>query len=480
MASLGKITRRSFLVSSVALAGGVAFGIYAARREPANPLLKDLPNGSAAPNAFVRIDGDGVTLITPRADKGQGVMSVQAHLIAEELDIDPKTVRTDPGQPDQAYFNGQLLADVLPFPQYDNGTVAEAARGITKAPSKWLSLQVTGGSTSVPDLFERLRLAGAVARETLKEAAARETGLDRADLSTEDGAVILPDGARIAYTALAARAAEIAPVRKVQLRPESAWRYLGKEMERLDIPAKSYGRQNYGIDMRLPGMLYATVRSNPGWGGAMLSYDAAEAEGMRGVKAVVPITNGIGVIADNTWRAFQAAEAVAVEWGPAPYPASSAEMWGVLESAIGDPESQDSRPVDAGDMDSALAEGTDVEAEYRVPYLAHAPLEPMNATVLVSDTQIEIWTGTQIPVWARNNIAKLTGYAPESIVIHAQMMGGSFGRRLEDSYLGQAVEVAMQMKGVPIKMTWSREEDFTHDFPRPMQLARGRGRVQQG
>ena len=475
----GRIARRTFLIGSAAVVGGVAFGYYAYRRPLPNPLLKNLNEGEAAITPFVKIDSTGITLITPRADKGQGAYSVQAHLLAEELDVDPHAVALSPGVPDAAYYNSAVLQDSAPFPPFDRSWLAESARAFMEVPSKLLGMQMTGGSTTVPDMFDRLRYAGAVARETLKLAAAQQLGAAPATLATRDGVVIADDGRRIPYTELAAAAAELDPVTDVELRSPAEWRFIGKPQLRTDVVSKSTGTAIYGIDLAFDDMLFATVRTNPGIGGALQNYDASAAEAMRGVRKIVPISNGVGVIADNTWRAFRAANAVRVNWGPAPYPATSTEMWDVLDASI-DPDYRDSRNRDDGDVDLAFAEGGYLEAEYRLPYVAHAPLEPMNAVVLVTDNRVDVWTGTQIPRFVQDHVAELTGLDEDAVHIHVQQMGGSFGRRLEDTYVLQAVEVAMSMKGTPIKMTWSREEDMSHDYPRPMQLARVRGRSASG
>ncbi|MGC9371358.1 MAG: molybdopterin cofactor-binding domain-containing protein [Paracoccaceae bacterium] len=479
MSRIGKLTRRSFLVGSAAIAGGVAFGYYRYRQPLPNPLLDHVAEGEAALTPFVKIDAQGVTLITPRAEMGQGATSVQAHLLAEELDVDPLKVRLDPGQPSPAYYNSAVLAEGLPFAATDTGWLAERARAFTDVPARLLGMQITGGSSTVPDMFDRLRHAGAVARETLKEAAALETGIARDRLGTDDGAVVLPDGRRLSYTALAPRAATLEPITDVALRPETAWRYIGKRVQRTDILAKSTGTETYGIDLALDDMLYASVRTNPGIGGFVNGIDSGAAEAMRGVLQVVPVTGGVGVIADNTWRAFRAVNAITLDWGAPAYPATSGEMRQALAGAM-TAENRDSRFRDDGDVENALFEGTAILAEYSVPYLAHAPLEPMNATVLVSDARADIWTGTQIPRFVQQHAARRTGLSEEQVHVHVLPMGGSFGRRLEDVHVMQAVELAMAVKGRPVKMTWTREEDMTHDFPRPMQTARGRGTVRGG
>ncbi|MEW9920157.1 molybdopterin cofactor-binding domain-containing protein [Marimonas sp. MJW-29] len=480
MGRVRTIARRSFLIGSAAILGGVAFGTYLYKRDPENPLAADLGPGEATFNPFVKIDAEKVTLITPRADLGQGAYSVQAHLIAEELDVDLDTVVIEPGPPAPAYYNGVVAAEGMPIAATSDSLGARTGRGAANVVGKLMGLQLTGGSSTVPDMYERLRVAGAVARETLILAAAQQTGLEAAQLRTESGAVVLPDGTRLDYTDLAAVAAEIEPVADVVLRDPAQWRHLGKEHQRTDIVAKSTGTQTYGIDLSFEGMLHATTRTNPGLGGALERFEAGEAEAMRGVKAVLPITGGIAVVADNTWRAFQAARAVDCTWGPAPYIGETEKQFAEVAASFVD-DRQDSRFKDRGNVQAKLEAAAEVvEAEYRIPYLAHAPLEPMNAVVKLSDGRLDIWTGTQIPRFMQASAAKIAGLDADQVHLHVLVSGGSFGRRLEDDYVRQAVEIAVQMPDVPIKMTWSREEDMTHDFPRPLAIARGRGAVSGG
>ena len=478
MSAVVKIARRSFLVGSLAVTGGVAFGYYAYQQPPKNPLLDDLPEGAAALTPYVRIDQDGITLITPRADKGQGAYSVQAAMIAEELDVDLDQIKADPGPPAPAYYNTALAAEAVPFASTDESFAARTMRNIMDAPMKFLGMQVTGGSSTVPDGYEKLRVAGAVARETLKAAAARKAKVPMNALKTAHGAVQLPDGTSLSYVELAPLAAKISPRTNVKLRDPSEWRLLGKPMQRIDIIEKSTGTQDYGIDLSIEGMVHATVVRNPANGGAMNSYDASAAESMPGVLDIVPVSGGVGVVADNTWRAMKAARAITFDWAQPDYPATMEGHWETLATAIA-PEYLNSRRKDEGDIDSVLGESA-LEAEYRVPYLAHAPLEPMNAIVLVTDERVDIWTGTQIPRLMQTNVSRITGHKPDDIHVHVQMMGGSFGHRLEDDYVRQTVEIALAMKGTPVKMTYSREEDFGHDYVRQISMGRMRGSVKDG
>ena len=479
MGKVKTIARRSFLIGSAAVLGGVAFGVWRAKTPYTNPLLKRLGEGEAALTPYVKIDASGVTLITPRADKGQGAYHVQAALIAEELDVTLEAVKIDPGPPDRAYWNTALAAEAAEFNAPEEGFVQDALTGVLGSVMKFVGLQITGGSTTVPDGFIKLRAAGASARETLKLAAAEQLGVAVGDLRTEAGHVIAPDGTALRYEKLAEAVAGMEPVQDVALRDPSEWRYLGKPMQRVDILAKSTGTQAYGIDFEIEGMVYAALKLAPAQGGGLVSYDASAALEMRGVSGVYDVSGGVAVVADNTWRAFQAAEAVEAEWSASDMPANMAEHWAALEASFV-PSHQDSRVRDDGDVDTAMLEGEAVTADYRAPYLAHAPLEPVSATVLVSDARVDVWTGTQIPRFVQATVAKIAGLDADAVHVHVLMMGGSFGHRLEDDVVRQAAEVAVQMRGVPVKLTYSRETDMAHDYTRQIAAAKMRGTVKDG
>ncbi|MFV0360574.1 molybdopterin cofactor-binding domain-containing protein [Tropicimonas sp.] len=479
MSKVATFTRRAFLVGSVAVAGGIAFGTYLARRQLPNPLLDNLEPGSTALTPYVLIDANGVTLITPQADVGQGVTSVQAMLLAEELDVNLEDIRTDPGMPSAAYWNTALAVEAAAFVVPEDGILQDIVRTVAGSGMKIMGMQMTGGSSTVADAFVKLRAAGATARETLKAAAAKNTGIRVEDLGTDAGAVILPDGSRLSYVSLATDAAGIPPVQDVPLRDPSQWRYIGKPVKRIDMVAKCTGTLRYTIDLEIDGMVHAAILLNPAQGGGIAGFDAGEALKMRGVSAVLPVTGGVAVIADNTWRAFRAAGAIRAEWEKNAMPATMEGHWQVLSDSFSD-ERLDSRKRDDGDVEAALASGEIVEAEYRAPYLAHAPLEPLCAIVRVDDNAAEIWTGTQIPRFNQTNVARIAGIPAKNVRVHAQMVGGSFGHRLEDEVVKYATEIAVQMKGTPVKLTYSREDDMMHDFPRQIAMARMRGKVVDG
>lgn len=473
------LTRRNFLIASVAIVGGVAFGIHRAVQPGPNPLAKGLPAGAATFNPWVKIADGKITLITPHADVGQGVAGVQALLIAEEMDLDVGQFEIDFGPPAKVYANTALAEEIVPFPMLDHSTMAEAARSAALTFIKAMGLQMTGGSSTVPDSYTKLRIAGAVARETLKAAAAKRTGIAVSSLKTASGAVVLPDGKRIPYTELSVDAAAITPVQDVKLRDSKEWRLLGRKTQRIDVVAKSTGAMKFGIDQRVDGMLYASVRLNPYKGGPLVSYNAAKAEKMAGVKKIVKITNGLGVIATNTWYAIKAAEAIECVWGPGSYPPEQAEHWKAMEASFS-PKALDKEWVNTGDVEAAIKSGTLVEAEYRAPYLAHQPMEPLNALVHVRNDSADIWVGHQIPGAVQEMVSKITGLTLAQVTMHNLYSGGSFGHRLEFENVRAAAEIANQMRGTPIKTTFSREEDFRQDFPRQLGMARNRGAVKDG
>lgn len=489
------ITRRSFLIGSVAILGGVAFGTYAVKRPHDNPLTDDLEPGEAAFNPFVKITSDDIILIAPHADKGQGVQSAQAALIAEELDVELDQVTILFGQPSPAYYNTALAGELAPFMPFDESFTARAARDAFGAVGKVMGIMGTGGSSSIPDSFDKLRMAGAVARETLKQAAAKTHDVSVDQLTTSDGAVELPDGTRLAYTELAAVAAELDPVTQVTLRDPADWRLIGKQMQRTDALAKSTGTQSYGIDVQVDGMVYAAVRTNPRQGGELLGFDDSAASDMRGVQKVLRINGtiweqandgsmsqrhgpvGVAVVADNSWRAFQAVNAIDCDWAPAFYPAEMEDHWQAVSDSFTD-ERLDSEWVNTGDVQTARSTGTVVEVEYRAPYVAHAPLEPLNAVIRADADGAEVWVGHQMPRFAQQKVADVLGLSdPASVTFHNQFIGGSFGHRLEFENLTLCADIARQMPGVPVKLTFTREEDFAHDFPRQIGMARMIGSV---
>lgn len=475
MARLMKIARRGFLFGSVALLGGVAFGWWRYATPHGNPLETGLAAGEATLNPYVLIDAQGVTVIAPRAEMGQGIHSTLAALVAEEMDLDWSAIRVLHGPPAAAYYNAAVLQEGVPFAPTDTGWLAETVRASMDIPAKFLGFQITGGSSSIPDAFDKMRLAGAAARTALVMAAAQRLGLPADQLKTDAGAVIAPDGTRLSYPDLADAAAGVTLDREPPLKARSDWRLLGRSLPRPDMPGKVTGTNTYAIDIRLSGMRFATVRTNPRQGAPLLSYDAEAAQAMPGVERIIPVENGLAVVATNTWTAMQAANAITFDWAPAPYPATSAEIDAILAASFTD-DRRDSVNRDDGDVDAVLA-ADDWQAEYSVPYLAHATMEPMSGAALLRDGRLTIWTGHQLPTQITPEAATLTGLPPEAITVEVLPMGGGFGRRAEMDIIRQLVTIAKAMEGTPVLLTWTREEDMTHDGYRPAARARVRARL---
>jgi isoquinoline 1-oxidoreductase beta subunit len=475
MASIGKIARRTFLFGAVAITGGAAFGAWYVAKPAPNPLKPG--EGEAALNPFVFITKDGINLITPHAEMGQGTHTTWVALLAEELDVRLDQINVMQGPPAQAYYNTAALAEGLNTKGYDDSAFQHAMAEMMSKLGKVLRLQITGGSTAMRDGFERMRVAGAAAREMLKDAAAEELDVDADDLTTKDGMVIAPDGTTLRYEDLALAAAEQDP-KDVELRPSSEWKILGKAQPRVDIPGKSTGTATFGIDVRLPGMKYASVRMNPNRG-PMQDMDGREALKLPGVEKVIDLGDGYAVVANNTWIAMQALDAVEVDWGANPaYPGTTEELFGEIEQAFLDEPNSALR--DDGDVDQIPDGTTVIEAEYRAPFLTHATMEPMNATAWFDGSKLRVWSGNQAPLLVRDACAAEAGIDAEDVVLETPLLGGGFGRRAEMDYSVLATRVAKAMPGTPVQVTWSREEDMTHDFYRPGAIARMKGGVKDG
>lgn len=484
MSRAGKITRRAFLIGAAAVAGGLAVGYYYYRKPFSNPLEDELAEGEATFNPYVKIGGDNrITIIAPRAEMGQGVVTTLAALVAEELDVELEDIAVEHGPASPAYANIAMLEDGLPFPQFDDSTMAELARGGMAVVAKFLAIHATGGSTSTVDAFDKMRQAGATARELLKTAAAEKLGVAAESLQTSGGAVTDPaSGRSLSYGELAVAASKLDGVQEVALRPQAEWRLLGKSQPRLDMPAKVTGAPIFGIDVTLPGMVFATVRLNPHRRAPMRSMDTSAAAAMPGVIKIVPvethIENGFAVIARSTWHAFQAADAVEAEWAEAAYPADDAAMWKLLEETAD--ANAGSAARDDGDVETEFADAPQerlVEVEYRVPWLAHACMEPMNATGWLRDGKLDVWAPNQAPTLAQRLCAAAAGVPEENCTVHTTYLGGGFGRRGDVDYALYAAKIAAEADGRPVKVTWTREEDVRHDMYRPAALGRFRARL---
>ncbi len=476
MSRIGRIARRTFLVGSVAVAGGVAFGVYQIRKPLENPLSPE--DGEAVLNPWVVLDSGGVTIVAPRAEMGQGVHTTLAALAAEELDVPWESVRVIHGPAAEAYFNGGMMAAAVPAPHYKHGFLIDLARDAMPAVGKLMGVQMTGGSTSMIDGFEKMRAAGAAARHVIIQAAAKRLGAAPGALSTQDGFVVGPGSVRVAYTDLVEEARGIEAPKNPELRSPRRWRHLGTTMPRVDMVGKVTGTAEYGLDVRLEGMLFASVKASPVFGGRLLDMDTFEARAIPGVRKILRLPDAVAAVADDTWTAMRAVDTVEVVWEAPTYPETSAEIMDAIAASFdGEPDQVDR---DDGDVDALRVGPTAVEAEYRLPYLAHACMEPMNATALFVDGRLTVWTGNQAPTVLRDRCAETAGIESSAVEIVTPYMGGGFGRRAEPDVAVQATRVAIEMPGTPIQLVWSREEDTRHDTYRPATIGRARGEVKDG
>lgn len=432
--------RRTLLKVSAAVGGGLLIGFhlpFAARAEAAEP-----KSGDRTLNAWIRVGtDDSVTLRSASSEMGQGVYTAIPMLLAEELECDWARIKVELAPADKAYTNPLI------------------------------GQQLTGGSTAVRAFWTPLRQAGAAGRELLTRAAAQTWKVKEDECRAENGAVIhKPSGRRLRYGELAARAASLPAPGTVFLKDPNDFRLIGKATPRLDTPLKVNGTAVFGMDVKLPGLLTAVVARCPVFGGKVKKFDAAKAKGVKGVREVLAIHSGVAVVADSFWAAKSGRDALVVEWDEGPNAkVSGADVRKRLEQALG------KKPVVArteGDVGKALkGAAKKIEAVYEVPYLAHACMEPMNCTAVVTKTGCELWVPTQAQTGVQFVTGKITGLPPEKIKVHTTFLGGGFGRRSEQDFVAEAVELSLRTSA-PVKVVWTREDDIRHDYYRPATLNR--------
>ena len=424
------LTRRGMITTSAA-AGGllVTFGLGAS--------AADAPAGPPA-SAFIRIPPKGpIVLIMPRVEMGQGAYTSLAMLLAEELEVGLDQVVLEAAPPDAALYSDPI-----------NGE------------------QVTGTSATTMAWYDPLRTAGATTRILLVAAAAKHWKINPGLLRAERGEVIdVLHGRRARYGTLAAKAAALPVPAKVTLKPAEKCTLLGKPIQRVDQLGKIKGEAVFGIDVRLPGMVYATVAACPAFGGKLKSVDEAKARAVKGVRQIVRLPDAVAVVADHMGAARKGLAALTLDWdlGPGSADTSAAITAAMAKASL----SPGVVGIKTGDPAAAMAGAARrVEAVYEMPLLAHAAMEPINCTVHVRGDRVEVWTGTQAPVRARDAAAKGAGAPPEKVILHNQLLGGGFGRRLYVDHVAQAAAIARQVPG-PVKVVWTREEDIRHDHYRP-------------
>lgn len=421
--------RRAFLQAS----GAFVLGFYLPHGRTAAR-----GSGPFAPNAFIRIDRQGVvTLVMPQVEMGQGIYTGLAMVLAEELDVGADQVVLEHAPP-----NDKLYANPV------------------------FGLQATGGSTSMRAFWMPMRKAGASARAVLVQAAAKMWNADAAGCHTEHGAVIhAASGKKVAYGALIDRTAGVTPPKDPPLKPINTFKLIGRSLKRYDTPDKVNGKLQYGIDVLPAGVKFATLALCPEFGGKVDRVDATKAKTLPGVRQVVVLDDVVAVVGDHMWAAKQGLGALNIVWKSGPHAAvDTNEVWKQLRAA-GEGEGVTAKVV--GDVNEALARGERVQADFELPFLAHATMEPLNATVHVKPDSCEVWVGSQVLARAQAIAAKVTGLPFEKVTVHNHIIGGGFGRRLEVDYVETAVRIAQKVEG-PVKIVWTREEDIQHDVYRPV------------
>jgi isoquinoline 1-oxidoreductase beta subunit len=401
------------------------------------------PPGALNPNAFVRIGADDVvTLIIHKPDNGQGTETSIAMLLAEELECDWSRVRTEFAPINAAAYGGPL--------------------------------QGTFGSLAIRTSYEPMRRTGAAAREMLVQAAAQRWGVDKSQCRAENGAVInTATNARLTYGNLAEAASKLPVPTAPALKDPSLFRLIGKPTRRVDTPAKVKGQALFGIDVQLPGMVHAVVARCPVFGGKVARFDGTKAQAVPGVTQVVQIPQGVAVIATNTWAAMQGRRALQIEWDEGPN--ATLMSASIRDSFLTLLQKPGAVAENEGNAPAALASASrKLEALYEAPYLAHARLEPHACVASVRGNTCEVWTGTQIPGQAHSTAVQASGLPAASVQVHTTYMGGSFGSRGGGAFVAEAVEIAKRI-GVPVKLTYSREDELQHDLYRPASCVRLEG-----
>ena len=435
------VNRRNFLRAGATAVGGLLIGCYLPERRP---LAADTSTAGNKLNAWVLVGNDDtVTLFIHKGEMGQGTVTSLSMLLAEELECDWSKIRTEFPGVDRAYG---------------------AFQGVV-------------GSQSIRSSYVSLRQAGASAREMLIAAAARKWGVDQSACHAEASTVVnMASNARLTYGSLAEAAAKLPVPGNVTLKDPSQFKIVGKPRKRLDTPGKVDGSVTFGIDVRLPNMLYAVVERCPVFGGSVASFDDTRTKASPGVKSVVKISNGVAVIADSTWAAMEGRRKLAIQWDEGKVAAhSTPDIIKAFADAVAQGGGQPARNV--GDAAAVLGSASKkVEAVYQTPYLAHAAMEPLNCTAWVRSDGAEVWASTQMQSSARQIAAQKSGLPAEKVQVHTEYMGGGFGRRGGVDYIGEAVEVAKSVD-VPVKVTWSREDDMQHDNYRPASYCRFAGAV---
>lgn len=477
---MNKWTRRAVIATGGLLGGGLALGLAGIAFAPNRlGVARNGRDGAPQLTTWVKIAGDNtVTAIVPHCEMGTGVHTALAMMLAEELEADWNLVRVEEAPATDDYANGYLVRVFLPVVASVPRFMERAIDFGTFKLTQLLDVQTTGGSSAVRGTGQLgMRVAGAAAKAMLVEAAAKRWNVPAGECTAKQSRVThAQSGQSASFGELAQQAALLDPPAHPPLKSRSEYVIVGKSTPRLDIPSKVNGSAAYGIDVRLPDMLYATIAAAPVFGAKLTAVDSSAAERLPGVKKVIALDDAVAVVADSYWRALKALRALAPTFSDIGKGSESSETIFAAIGAALDEESAE-KVFTSGNAQGALDTATTkIDAEYRVPFLAHATMEPMNATARVADGRCELWTGVQDPLAARKVAARAAGVEPTEVTVYNQQLGGGFGRRLPGAqdFVDQAVRIAKEMSPAPVKLIWSREEDIQHDYYRPAVVGRFR------
>ncbi len=471
--------RRRVLLGGLGVAGALVVGwsvLPPRQRLYATP-PGGLPSQIFPLNGWVMVSTTGrVTVMLAKSEMGQGVTTSLAMLVAEELDVPLSSLDLRQAPLQAIYGDTTMVPDGLPFRPDDEGALARGAQWMTRKMMREFGLVVTGGSSSVKDSWLPMRSAGAAARARLVAAAAQAWQVTPAECRTQAGRVLHADGRSVTYGELAQRAAALGEV-AYTLKSPREFRLIGQPAERLDAPSKVDGSARFGLDVRLPGLLYATVAMCPLLGGRLASFDPDSLAGLAGVVRLVRLAadragapEAVAIVATSRWSALQALEKLQIAWldGPQAHWSSDAGL-ASLRHAL----DSESGFTFHRRGDPARASGThSVSAEYSAPYLAHAALEPVNCTAQLKGGRLALWVPTQAPSTAVAAGARAAGVGQASVDLQVTQLGGGFGRRLDSDMVAQAAAIARALDGAPLQLMWTREQDMRHDFYRPAAVAR--------
>ena len=474
---MNKWTRRGLITTGVVATGALVVGV-AIRPGHRAPKIRDLvaADDEVLVDVWLKITPENeVVAIVPHAEMGQGAHTTLAMMLADELDADWNKVSVMEAPADGEYANYTLgrgfLFSGVDIPSVLIGTVD----GIFLTATKALDLQITGGSSSVRATgVVGMRMAGASARQMLARAAADEWDVSIEELELANSEIKHAGSGRVAtYAQFAAAAAEMAPDLDPKLKDESEFRIMGRSVPRLDVPAKVDGSANFGIDAEVEGMRYATIKKSPVFGGSVASVGTSAALAVRGVEQVVNLGDAVAVVADGYWPARKGLAALDIRWTETPHdPLDSEAIFAQFDRDLGRSDIDINEDRVMGEVDAAFAASSDrIDADYRVPYLAHAAMEPLNCTVRFEQGLCEVWTGSQNPLGVRASVAGVLEIDPEFVTVHNQYLGGGFGRRAFGDFADQAAQIVKQVGGA-VKLIWSREEDIAQDMYRPAVTSR--------